>query len=111
MKNSTKITYIIGIAVLLSLFGCISKADETKTISGKIEVTKDGYYVNGYVIVDNEINKYNAQFNPDDYQDRNIEVTGKIREIDSGNCTNTSGEISQCRPGKTNYIYDIQSIK
>lgn len=111
MKNSTKIIYTLGIVISLSLFGCISKADETKTISGKIEVTKDGYYVNGYVIVDNEINKYNSQFNPDDYTNREIEVTGKIREIDSGDCKNSSGEISQCRPGKTTYIYDIQSIK
>jgi|GEM_PF-2073830 len=109
MKNSTKILYAIGI--LISLSGCISKANDMVTISGKFEETKDGYYLNGYVIVENEISKYNSQFILDDYKDKEVEITGKIREIDSGDCTNSSGEISQCRPGKTSYIYDIQSIK
>jgi len=112
MKNFTKIIYGIGIIIFLSLFGCISKVgDPTATISGKLEGTKDGYYLNGYVIETIDMSKYNGQFNLDDYKDKEVKVTGKIKEIDSGDCKNSSGEITQCREGKTSYIYDIQSIQ
>jgi len=111
MKSFTKISLIMGTVIILTLFGCISINKGSTTIRGNLQETKDGYYINGYAIEELEISKYNPQFNFPDYENKEVEIIGKVKEIEIDNCTNSSGEISQCRAGKTSYIYEITSIK
>jgi len=111
MKNSTKTIYIFVTVITLFLFGCALKAESFSTFSGQLQETKDGYYLNGNVILEEEISKYNPQFNFDDYKGKDVQIVGKISTSTQEDCTNEAGEITQCRQGETSYIYDIQSIK
>lgn len=85
-------------------------ADEFLTISGIAEETKDGFYVDGYVLRYEEIEKYDSSFEVESYKDKKLEIVAKVKDVED-NCESDSGEIVQCRPGVTSFIYDIESIR
>lgn len=83
-----------------------TQSNECITITGTAEETKDGYYINGYVLEHEEIYKYNDGIVPGGYRSKKIEVIGKIKEINP-----ECNPYEQCRKGPYKVIYDIQSIK
>ncbi len=113
MKNLISIVAVFSI-ILLS--GCATNDNVTKpddgliSIIGIAEETKDGFYVDKYVLTHEEIEKYDKNYKSDDFAQKNLVIKGKIKEVED-DCVSDSGEIVQCRPGKTLFIYDIESIQ
>ena len=78
---------------------------------GLAQETKDGYYVGGNVLPEEEILKYNPDYKSRSYSGKTIEIEAKTRTEITQDCASPTGEIVQCRPGESVYIYDIKSIK
>jgi hypothetical protein len=98
----------VAISSIIFLAGCNNPG--TITIKGKTIETKDGFYIDNYVLLTEELEKYDDKYHPGAYIDQNLEIKGKVKKV-TDECENSSGEIVQCRPGTTEYIYDIVSIK
>lgn len=117
MKKISRSLFSVLLVVLLFGFGCVKqKADVTvqknasdnqfATVIGKAEETLDGFYVNGYLLEDNEMIKYKSDYKPEDYIDKNLEIKGKVKQVDK-----VCEPYTQCREGSYQVIYDVQSIK
>lgn len=105
----------LSIAVIIVLFsGCSIKNNMDNnqeqngylTINGIAKETKDGFYVDEYVLKHNEAQKYDAKYNANQYRDKNLEIVGKKRKVDI-----ECDPYEQCRQESYKIIYDIQSIK
>ena len=93
------------------IFQKTSGGGQYSIVWGLAEETKDGYYVGGNVLLEEEILKYNPDYKSGSYTGKTIEIEAKTRTVTTDECTSPSGEIVQCRPGESVYIYDISSIK
>lgn len=83
----------------------INSSSEFITVSGVAEETKDGYYLDGYVLTHEEIQTYDANYVWGEYRGQNIEVVGTTKAV-SVDCE----PYTQCREGSFNVLYDILSI-
>lgn len=119
MKKIKRSLLLVLLAVSLFGFGCVKQkitvestvskntaGNEFATIIGKSEETLDGFYVNGYLLEDSEMSKYKSDYKPEDYIDKNLEIKGKVKQVDK-----VCEPYTQCREGSYQVIYDIQSIK
>lgn len=110
--------FFLVLALVLTFTGCVwykgdtgglnqdKKANQTVTAEGKAQRTLDGYYVNGYLLTDDEIKKYDAKFLNNEFANDVVLVVGKIKEVEE-ECE----PFSECREGISKVLYDVQSIK
>lgn len=109
--------YIFTILIISSvcLPGCCIKSIPGKTdnmnnnyitITGIAEETKDGYYVSGYVLVHEEIQKYYGTSSRKAFRNKKLEITGMIKTVNP-ECP----KYDQCRKGPYKVIYDLKSVK
>ena len=118
--NNIKLNIIIFITILLMvtmfLSGCKrnednnNNADNNMIITGVAEETKEGYYVNEYVLEHEEIQRYNQEYNTGEYNGKKLEILGEEKKVEIP-CETETGEITQCREGSYKIIYNVQSIK
>ena len=109
-----KYIHTLTIITLIFIAGCADKNIHSKTVpvnnyitvTGVARETKDGFYVAGFVLVHEEIQKYTHGSSTEKYRDRKIEVTGKVKEVNP-ECT----PYVQCRKGPYRIIYDLKSVK
>ena len=121
MKKSYVILIsLIALVLVAVVFALVLPKDIFQTTSGGggysivwgvAEDTKDGYYVGGNVLLEEEILKYNPDYKSGSYSGKTIEIEAKTRTVTTDECTSPGGEIVQCRAGESVYIYDINSIK
>jgi hypothetical protein len=93
------------------IFQTTSGGSGYSIVWGVAEDTKDGYYVGGNVLTEEEILNYNPDYKSGSYTGKTIEIEAKTRTVTTDECTAPGGEIVQCRPGESVYVYDIKSIK
>lgn len=94
---------IVLIGVGLVFIGNLNKVI---TVSGIAAETKDGYYLNDYVLTHEEIQKHDANYVWGEYSGQNIEVVAQAQKV-----TVDCEPYTQCREGTFNVLYDIESIK
>jgi len=112
------IKFICILSIMMAFPGCFTQhypenaSDlEYPIVYGLAEDTKDGYYVNGHVLLEEEIIKYKPDYKSGDYSGKHLVITARIRKETNDDCTSPTGEIVQCRQGESNYFYDIKSIE
>jgi len=120
MKHMHFNKYIFAILIVITIFfsGCVVKNNSENinnqnnlkqtdfiTIHGIASETKDGYYVGDYVLEHSEIQKYDDNYALIEYHDKNLEITGREKEVNI-----ECDPYDQCRQGTYKVIYDIQSI-
>lgn len=81
-----------------------------ETVKGKARLTKDGFYVDDFILTFEELEKYDPGADPEDYEDADIEIIGKIIEKEVSD-RSPSGEAIQSRQGRIRYFCDIKSIR
>lgn len=80
--------------------------NEVITVTGTAEETKDGYYIDAYLLTHEEIEKYDTDYVWSEYSSKSITVTGKEKTV------NVECEpYAQCREGSYKVLYDLKSIK
>ena len=94
-----------------NIFQTTSGGGQYSIVYGLAEDTKDGYYVNGNVLLEEEIIRYKPDYKSGDYSGKTLVINAKIRTETNEDCTNSAGEIVQCRQGESSYFYDIKSIE
>lgn len=77
-------------------------------ITGTARPTKDGLYVDDCVLLSEEIEKFDKDMDPEDFENLEIEVIGDIVEKTS---EAEPKIIEQKREGTTKYLCNISSIK
>ena len=108
IKNPTLLIVIICLFVIL--FTNCSESNKKVTITGVTELTKDGFYINGYVLTYEEIEKYDSEYMKTDLDGLKLKIKGKLEAFEM-EAMSEDGEILQAREGTTTYIYDIETIE
>lgn len=102
------------ITLLIIIISCTGRhyngSDDTLnnyiTITGIAEETKDGYYISGYVLEHEEIQKYNHGKATGSYRNKKVEIIGKTKKVNY-QCS----PYDQCREGPYKVIYNLKSVK
>lgn len=98
----------ILLSILLILSSCSFAM--SKTITGIAEETKDGYYVENFLLPHDEIEDFDSTYEDGEYDGAVLKIKAKFREVEE-TCENEDGEVTQCREGTYNELYDIELLE